>query len=171
MKIFSIILVLISSFILGLDIYNGIVSDYKYEKDYASYWNLADKASTISKKAEGIDKFVTALENSNLKGKYNAIYLTTPDNSFDKNFEAIKSLQLRLHEIEKMDITSFQYQTAIQQITQQEQGEAKEMLSVFRGIWGKDNYPLIWNWIGTIQILLFIILLFIGIFIWSNDYY
>ncbi len=172
MKIFGIILVVVSTIFLGTDIYNGIVSNYEYERDYLSYWNLSDKASTINKKIEGIDKFVNVLENSKLQGTYNAIWMNTADNSFDNNLLALKSLQLRLHEIEGMDITSFQYQTAIQQITQQEQGEAVNMLSVFRGCWGKEYYPSIWDWIGAIQIAFFIITFISGIFIWgiANDY-
>jgi len=168
MKITGIIITFISLFMLGLDTYNGIISNYKYEKEYSSYWDLADKASTIPKKLEGIDKFVTNLENSGLQGKYNALYLQTANNSFDKNFEAIKSLQLRLHEIAGMDITSFQYNTAIEQITKQEQGEeAKETLQVFRGIWGKEYYFWLWDWIGLIQVLFFIITFIAGCMIWS----
>lgn len=44
-----------------------------------------------------------------------------------------------------MDANSFQYNTAIQQITQQEQGEAIDMLSVFQGCWYKENYILLWG--------------------------
>lgn len=166
MKLFGIILTIIGAFILTLDIFYSIVGNYQYNRQYECYWSLADKASTIPKKSEGIDKFVSALQNSGFNGKYNAIYLKTPDNSFDYNFEALKSLQLRMHEIEKMDVTSFQYQTAIQQITQQEQSEAKEMLSVFSGIWWKDNYIMLWDWIGIIQIIITSILLAVGIAVW-----
>jgi hypothetical protein len=168
-KQIGILLVLISIFFIGVDIYKGAIGSYRYNKEYECYWNLADKASTISKKAEGIDKFVSALENSGFQGKYNAIFLQTPDNSFDYNFEALKSLQLRMHEIEKMDVTSFQYQTAIQQITEQEQGQAREMLSEFKGIWWKEYHPLLWNWICFIQVVLLLGLLITGEIIWINS--
>ena len=169
MKTLGIILTLGSILLLGIDIYKGVIGNYEYNNKYECYWSLADKASTIPKKAEGIDKFVNALENSGFKGKYNAIFLQTPDNSFDYNFEALKSLQLRMHEIEKMDITSFQYQTAIQQITQQEQGEAKEMLSEFSGIWWKENHFMLWNWVCLVQVLLLIGVLITGSIIWINE--
>ena len=128
-------------------------------------------AAGSNKNAEHIDKFVNALEESNLHGEYNAIFLETPDNSFDANFEVLKSLQLRLHEIEKMDITSFQYQTAIQQITQQEQGEASNMLSEFSGIWWKTNHFMLWDWIGISQVIFLLIMLLIGTIIWNEYYY
>lgn len=130
------------------------VKEFKYKQQVGSYWSLADKSSSIEKKSEYIDKFVGAIEKQNLGG-HNAIFLETPDNSFEQNLEALKTLQQRLHEIKGMDVTSFQYQTAIQQITEQEQGEANEMLSVLEGVWTKENYFLLWNWVGgSIAIIL-----------------
>ncbi len=122
----------------------GIYGDYTYKKNVSSYWDLADKSSTISGKAIHIDCFVEALSKENLYGEYNALIFKTPNNSFDKNFDALKSLQKRLYEIKDMDISSFGYQTAIQQITEQEQGGADEMLKTLRGIWFKVNFPIVW---------------------------
>lgn len=132
-------------------IYNAttvIQSNYKYSKIFNSYWSLAEKASSIEKKIEGIDKFVNALSKSGFEGQYDALFMETPDNSFDENFAALLSLQKRLHEIQSMDIKSFEYQTALQQITQQEQAEAEEMLDVFHGVFMKNHYILLWSWIG-----------------------
>jgi hypothetical protein len=88
-------------------------------------------------------------------------------NSFDMNFDALKTLQVRLHEIEKMDITSFQYQTAIQQITSQEQGDAMSMLTVFEGTWFKENHFLLWGWVCSTLVIILIVLFFVGIIIWN----
>jgi hypothetical protein len=139
-----------------------IVGSYQYERDYQSYWNLADKASTIEQKAEYIDKYVNAIENGDMSG-YNAIIFTTPDNSFDQNLIALKSLQGRLHEISKMNVNSFEYQTAISQITEQEQGEAYKMIKTFEGIWWKCHYILLWDWIGTLTIAICTILLVLSL--------
>lgn len=169
-KTIGIILTIVSTLFLIIDIGIGIIGHYKLEKDVFSYWNIADKASTIEKKSEYIDKFVEAIEKQKFEGKYNAIILTTPDNSYEYNFIALKSFQDRLNEIQNMDIKSFEYQTAIQQITSQEQGEAAPMLSVFKGLWWKENHLMLWKWIAVVQILLFISLLIAGIFIWSTEY-
>lgn len=158
----GITLLIIGLVIAGIDIRNYIVGEYRYEKNFECYWHLAEKASTIAKKTEGIDKFIKALESSNMRGKYNAVFLETPDNSFEMNLDALKSLQLRLHEIEKMDVASFQYQTAIQQITAQEQGEALKMLRVFSGVWWKENYITMWQWVLVLNILMVCILLITG---------
>lgn len=143
--------------------YLGIKSNYEYTKDYYSNWTLADKASTISQKAEYINKFVESLNNSGLQGSYNALIFTTPDNSFDQNFKALKSLQSRLESIKTMDENSFQYQSAIQQITAQEQGQAEDMLSVFSGCWYKVHYPILWGVFGGTLIIFIIICWSLGV--------
>ncbi len=135
---------------------------YEYERDIGSEWSLADKSSTISAKSEHINRFVAALEREGLSGEYDAIFLYTQNNSFDANFAALKTLQQRLREIEGMSPSSFEYQTAIQQITAQEQGEAQEMLSVFNGVWWKINYFLMWDWVGQMVFLVGITLLIVG---------
>ena len=152
----------ISVLLIGADVYFFIYANYYYNKDIGSYWALADKASTITQKIKYIDDFIAALERMGFAGKHNALFMHTPDNSFDKNLEAIKSLQSRLHQIEKMDIASFEYQVAMQQITAQEMGEAKAMLSVFSGIWWKTYYLWLWDWVGRLQLLGLILLCFVG---------
>lgn len=124
---------------------------YRYDREIGSYWSLADKASTITQKSEYVDKFVAALESQHLDGEYNALLFATPDNSFDKNIEALRSLQWRLREIQTMNPASFEYQTAIQQITAQEQGEASVMLSDLGGCWWKRNHILLWDWIAFVN--------------------
>ncbi len=105
---------------------------YTFEKDYTQYWNLADKSSTIQAKQQYVTKFVEALETNKKRfAAHDAIFMKTPDNSFEQNLIALKTLSQRLEEIQDMNPSSFEYNTAIQQITQQEQGEAHKMLSVF----------------------------------------
>jgi hypothetical protein len=125
----------------------AIYADYDYSRSIASYWNLSDKASTLQQKSAYLDQFCAALEQAGLD-ENNALFLKTPDNSTVQNFIALRSLQHRMHEIMGMDPTSFAYQTAIQQITAQEQGEAKAMLDEFEGAWYKAHHFLLWDWIG-----------------------
>ena len=169
MKTIGIVLFIATTLLLIANVYNEIYGNYEYSKKFESSWNLADKASTIPQKAKYVDNFIQAIEGGGFTGKFNAIFMETPDNSFDENLKAVKSLQGRLHEIYTMDVTSFQYQTAIQQITAQEQGEAKAMLHVFEGIWWKENHFWLWNWVGGINWTLAIILLFVGAIIWMED--
>jgi hypothetical protein len=136
---------------------------YEYENNISAEWELADKSSTIPAKAEHIDKFVTSLESANLHGEYDAEFYKTNNNSFDTNFSALKTLQSRLHEIAGMNPSSFEYQTAIQQITAQEQGEAHAMLSVIEGSWYHKYHFFLWSWMcGVTVVLGIVILLVIG---------
>jgi hypothetical protein len=68
-----------------------------------------------------------------------------------------------LDEIQKMNVASFEYQTAIQQITAQEQGEAQAMLEVFSGIWWKNNYIFLWEWIAGLEVVFCIFLIAFGL--------
>uniref|UniRef100_A0A6H1ZTP1 Uncharacterized protein n=1 Tax=viral metagenome TaxID=1070528 RepID=A0A6H1ZTP1_9ZZZZ len=154
-------------FIIGLWLTVGmigsdILAKNQYNNEIYNYWSLADKSSTIETKSEYIDKFVYVLDNAGLHGKYNAIWLQNPDNSFDKNLEMLKTLQTRLHEIKQMNVSSFEYQQAISQITSQEQGEAHEMLSVFSGVWYLKNHTWLWDWISIFLLISGVNLLWIG---------
>jgi hypothetical protein len=134
----------------------SIIACYQYNNSYDNLWTLADRSSTIVAKRDYISSFVKALENGKAKGDftdYNAIWLKTPMNNFNKNLDALKTLASRLDEIQGMDPNSFQYNTAIQQITGQEQGEAKELIHVFQGCWLLKMHPFVWEWIGMLVLL------------------
>jgi predicted transcriptional regulator len=169
MKTLGITFLLIGVVGIIVIIVQGVKVDYRYNKQIGSYWSLADKASTIDAKKEMIDKYVFAIEEAHLGG-YNAIYLKTPDNSYEENMKALKTLQSRLTEIKGMNPNSFEYQTALQQITGQEMGEADKMLNVFEGIWYLNNYGYLWGWIGGVIFLLFLGLVIVGGVFWIlND--
>lgn len=170
MKTIAIGLIVICGSILILNIIFGVRANYQYKNSIESYWSLSEKSATISKKAEYMDKFVAAIQQQGFEGQYNSSFYKTPNNSYDQNFEALRSLQQRLHEIEGMDIRSFEYQTAIQQITAQEQGEADAMTSVFQGLWYKNHYVMLWNWVAYVQILSVIIVLIIAIILLLASY-
>jgi hypothetical protein len=83
--------------------------------------------------------------------------------------DILKSLQSRLHQIDTMDANSFQYNTAIQQITEQEQGGACAMLNIFKGCWYKEHYILLWDWIAKLQVILTITIIVAGIGICASE--
>lgn len=149
--ILAIILILVSLILTSIMIKGCIVGEYEYEKKYLYLWNLSDKSSTLEEKEKYITVFANTLEkNRHDFSEYNAVWLKTPDNSFDYNLKAVQSLKDRLMEIKSMDPKSFEYQTAIQQITAQEQGEANKLLKTIEGCWVKYHYWYIWNWIGLV---------------------
>lgn len=164
MKNFIGTLIIIVGALVGISLgFQYLNSSYQYDKGIQSYWDIADKSSTITQKSDYIDKFVDALKASHLEGTNDALFLKTPNNSFNQNFQALLSLQDRLHQIKTMDESSLAYQTAIQQITAQEQGQADDMLSNFKSCWMKVNYYWLWNPIlGLLYFLAPIVLIIIG---------
>jgi ABC-type antimicrobial peptide transport system permease subunit len=144
---------------------NMVISNYQYTKRYKYAWNLADKASTIEAKSKYINEFVEGLvKDKDLRfAEYDALILKTDDNSFQKNLEALQTLQSRLNTIKTMDEQSFAYQTAIQQITAQEQGEAQKLLSVISECYLLRNYPMVWGWFGALNVVGIVILIVGGV--------
>ena len=164
-KIVGTIIICFGLFLLSTLIYQSVVGEYSYQKNYKQLWTLADRSSTIAAKHEYLSKFYNALRTGRVQNKFSdndACWFKTPANEFDANLEALHTLVNRLAEIKTMDPNSFQYNTAIQQITAQEQGEAKEMLDVFYGCYFLAGYPLVWGWIGMTMCLVTFILIFVG---------
>jgi hypothetical protein len=135
-------------------IIQAVVANYNYERKYLSYWELSDRSSTILAKEQYITQFVDAInQDRGSFADYNALVLKTPQNNFDKNLQAVTTLRDRLKDIEGMNESDFAYQTAIQQITAQEQGEAQNLLGMIQGAYYLGSYPLQWNWIAGIVYL------------------
>lgn len=143
-KITFIVLGVVLALIGAAFIVDDVHADYVYDNTIGSYWELSVKASTLEQKSTYLNSFVAALDTAHLSG-HDALVFETPDNDYDQNLIALKSLQQRMVEIKGMDVKSFEYQQAISQITAQEQGEAEHLLGIFRGVWYKQYHPLVWN--------------------------
>jgi hypothetical protein len=66
---------------------------------------------------------------------YNAMFFKNPGNNVQKNLEVLLSSQERLRQVRKIDVSSLAYQTAVQQVNAQEQGEAQEITKTIKGAW------------------------------------
>jgi len=162
------IFVLIGLAIMTVQIKGCIQSNYAFENKYSYAWNLSDKSSTIEAKSTYINDFVNNLASNREEfASHCAIWLKTPDNSFENNIKALSTLKDRLVEIKGMDVASFQYNTAIQQITSQEQGEAHKLIATIQGCYDLNNYWYVWDWIGLIIGCTASIFLFVGAICWG----
>ena len=151
MKTTGIVLLIVGILGLAAQIIARNLAGLTYDRHYDSYWTMADRAATIDAKEVQLTKFVEALEAGRKEKEfadYNALVFTKPQNSFEANLTALKTLVTRLHEIRNMKPDSFEYQTAIQQITAQEQGEAQALIATFYGCWLHGNHLLVWGWPG-----------------------
>lgn len=153
MKATGLIIGVLSLAGIALSVGVGIHASYEWDNEVASNWSLADKASTIEAKATYIERFVTALKSADLADNDALIYKTA-DNNCANNIEAVTTLSKRLDEIKGMDVTSFQYQQAIQQITSQEQGEASQLMQTLHGCWMKTHHYFLWNtWVNVVALI------------------
>lgn len=168
-KTIGVILILVAVGIAVFGIWALIHSNYEWENSVLSNWSLSDKSSTLQAKSEYMDKFVSALRNGNLADNDALIYKTA-DNNCDNNVKAVETLRDRLNQIKGMDESSFQYQQAIQQITAQEQGESKELISTLNGCWMKTHHYFIWNIFACLGVFLSIFVIgFLGFLLLLGD--
>jgi hypothetical protein len=148
-KFFWVLCALFSVWLAGW-IADAIIADYSYSREVQSFWELSVKASTIERKLVYLDQYVEALPHAGLADS-SALWLKTPDNSVEPNMVALRSLQGRMHDIAKMNVSSFEYQQAMAQITGQEQNEAERMLKVFEEAWYINHHFFLWSWMGIIS--------------------
>lgn len=147
----------------------GFSTNAEYARDIRWHWTLGDRASTIEAKAEHLEKFyATVVEHRRDFADYSAPIYHTPENSVDRNLEALKTLVDRLQQIRTLDQSTFQYQTAIQQITAQEQGEAEYMMNVFMEAWFLGKYPLLYTWWCLLMVLVLLKVVIVGYYLTFN---
>lgn len=147
-------------------IYGTITASYEYEQKYGYAWELADKSSSLPEKAEYISTFVALLEsNSNDFAEYDAVFRPTPNSSFANNLRAVRSLRDRLRTAATMNVSSMEYQLAIQQITGQEQGEAGQLTSTLSSCWILKNYSYLWGWKFGLYLFCLVILFVVSLFL------
>jgi hypothetical protein len=157
------ILLMVAGVIFGTWMVIDLVRDnYVYDNTIGSYWNLSVKASSLDVKSQYLDQFVSAVQAANLSGN-DAIFFPTPDNSYQQNFDAILSLQTRMHAFVGQDSTTMAYQQAISQITAQEEDDNSSTIQVISDLWWKQNHYFFWNvFLGLGEIISVVLLLGVG---------
>ena len=121
------VIALASLFFIGTSIIVGvnglsqqITWSYKFDREIGDLFELADRASDASTKYNYLKQFGEALEKNGLTEGQSALYWPRPTSDLAHNYNASKSLLLRLEYLSKLDPKSFEYQTGMQQITLQE---------------------------------------------------
>jgi len=143
----------------------SVRASYQYDNQIGSYWSLSQKASTLQGRAQYFNEYVSAIESANLSGN-DAIFLKTPDNSYEQNLAALKTAQQRFQDVQSIDPTSFQYSQTMQQI----EGAGAQSLDVFRDLWYLKYYPLLWSWIWTTELITAVLLIFAGYMVLISSY-
>jgi hypothetical protein len=136
----------------------SVKAGYEYNNQIYSYWSLYTKAATLQAKSQYFDQYVQAIENAHLSGN-NALMFKTPDNSYTQNFATLQSAQQRLHEVQTIDPTSFQYSQTLSQVA----ASGTATLNVFEGIWYLKNYPFIWGWPKLVEVIMAVMFIYFGL--------
>lgn len=167
-KFIGFFLMILAFILFVLQIMAYFYARYSYENEIFSYWKLADKSSTLDAKSKYVKEFIDTLKKTK-HSDYAVIIFKTPDLNFDNNLQALQTLSDRLESIKNMDEKSFEYQAAIQQITSQEQGEADQMLQVFRDCYLIENFIFCYDWICILVLILCAAIMFWGFFILATS--
>ncbi len=127
--------------ILTITMINLISMNTAWVNKHGTYWTQADRSSTIEAKSEKIKLFYDSIVD-NREDFYpsSSFFVKNSDNMLDNNMQSLKTLVDRLQQIQQMNPSSLEYQTAIKQITENEIDQASEMIGVIRGCWEINNY-------------------------------
>lgn len=98
----------------------SIYTGYKWNEQVEDYFQLSDKASSIEKKTEYLNKYVSVLKERGLDSGESVLFFTKPTTDLKNQFEILTSLQNRMIELKKLQPNSLEYQQALKQITDSE---------------------------------------------------
>jgi hypothetical protein len=118
----SLLVILIALFLIYMFI--GLVSSvfigYNFDREIGQWFELSDKASTIDKKLDYIEKFDAAIQKYDLTEGQTTIFFPTRETSLEENYAILLTLEQRLNETANLSTSSQEYQWAIRQITEDE---------------------------------------------------
>ena len=116
---------------------------YTYDREVGGYLSLADDASTAPLKLQYLGQYREAVH-SIVTGEDARLVFTTPQTKAAHQFVVLDSLLQRVGEVAALDVSSFEYQVAMDQITGQEFLGAIEVTNgllkdayVRQGGWGR----------------------------------
>ncbi len=148
----AVVIVLVLLVILVLVIVLGgigtcIMSPYQYDRDVRQYLKLADDASDAKTKLSHLGEYRDAITAK--IGRNDARYIFTEKQyTRDAQLAILDTLISRLRDISQMDPKSFEYQTAMQQVTGQ---EFDHTCSRIDGIfWDCYRRSSGWRWLWTV---------------------
>ena len=116
-KTIGIFLIIVSVVLVMWLITNAIIANYRYDRDVESYYTLSVQASTAEKKLEYINIFENKIIENNLITGYGAIIFKKPKNDAFHQYEILKTIKERLISINSVNISSFEYQQAMYEMS------------------------------------------------------
>jgi hypothetical protein len=144
----TIVITVIAGFsLLFLMLATNAYINYKWKCEAEQYMLLADDASTADIKLLYLRQYRRAIEQKVTRN--DARYIFTQERlTRDAQLGVLATLICRLEQISTMDAKSFEYQTAMQQVTGQEFDHAMtDVDGVFKDCWRRQS---IWRWFWSL---------------------
>jgi len=113
------IVLLIAGYITVFTV-NSIRNGYMWENTVNSYFELADRASSIDKKLEYLKQYRAALMEKGLNAGQSRYVRPTPASDLSNQMIILDTLIIRMEDAQKLSSSSLEYQQAIKQITTDE---------------------------------------------------
>jgi uncharacterized protein (DUF342 family) len=138
---------------LAVTVINMISMKNEWIDLHGNHWTLAERASTIEAKTDKVTKFYQSIQDNkqDFSGS-SALFLKNQNNNLENNLVSLKTLVDRLADIQKMNVSSLEYQMAIKQITENEMDQADAMINVIKGSWEMNHYFMTYNFGGLLLI-------------------
>lgn len=143
-------LLVILSMLFVLYMAAGLVSSvfigYNFDREIGQWFELSDKASTIDKKLDYLQKFDDAVQKFDLTEGQSTIFFPTKETSLEENYAVLLTLKKRLNETANLSASSQEYQWAIRQITEDEYcwfhvQLFKQAFCLKQGVWFLALFP------------------------------
>jgi hypothetical protein len=99
---------------------SSVFVGYNFNSNIGQWFELSDKASTIDKKLEYLERFDAAVQKYDLTEGQSTIFFPTKETSLEENYAVLQSLLQRLRDTKNLSTSSQEYQWALRQITEDE---------------------------------------------------
>lgn len=149
MSAMIIVLVIFAVFMayVGIVSYGHWILTLDYKENIGGYFTFADQASDAKTKAGYFNQYVEAIEKAGLTKGCNSVYFCEqPNSKMEDKYKVLKSLQIRLNELSKLQETETAYQLGMTQMTENEfcwfpQNSFLQHYALQHGYWGMAISP------------------------------
>lgn len=141
-----VVLIAIGLIYLFANLIGSVFVGYSFDSNIGQWFELSDKASTLDKKLDYLQKFDAAIQKYDLTEGQSTIFFPTKETSLEENYAVLLSLEQRLNQTSNLSVTSQEYQWAIRQITEDEYcwfhiGLFKQAFLLKNGVWFLAMFP------------------------------
>ena len=145
MKKIAIIWLIVLIILIATSVLGTVIANYRYETDLGGYYVRACTAANAKLMNSHLGEVEQAFRDKGWTTGYTVYVFKTPENDLSLIFEQLLDFRARLTSISEMDVQSFEYQKALEEVT-----DALLMWGRSFNLGHKFYLFLLWNILGTI---------------------